>query len=112
MNLLNRFSRPVRFAIGILLIGVTFKIMHWAGGNMIMSLAFALILIFYAIKVIQKTDRTPIDFIKLVLISFWCIQGILSINHLPFSYYFKFGFWISLVVWGVLEFNLAAEEDQ
>lgn len=111
MNLLNRFSAPVRFAIGILLVGAVIKLMHWPGGEIIMSVAFGLILIFYGIKVFQKrNDRTALDIVKLILISFWCIQGILSINHLPYSLYFKYGFWISLAAYGIFELFVVPEE--
>ena len=92
MNLINRFSAPVRFCIGILIVGIMFKIMHWPGGSIIMSVAFGLILIFYALKVKSLKKRTNIDYIKLILIGFWSIQGILSINHLPYSEIFRVGF--------------------
>ena len=103
MNLLNRFNGPVRFSIGILLIGVMFKVMHWPGGNLVMSLAFTLILVFYGIKVFKKKKKTTLDVVKLILIGFWCIQGVFVINHLPYSEIFKYGFWISLAAWGLLE---------
>lgn len=110
MNLLNRFNGPVRFAIGILLIGVMFKVMHWTGGNLITSIAFGLILVLYGAKVVNKKKRIPLDFIKLILIGFWCIQGVLKINHLPYSSIFIYGFWITVAVWLILEVFLEPEE--
>lgn len=109
MNLLNRFNGPVRFAIGILIIGALFKIMHWPAANIIMSAAFILILLFYAFKIYKKEERIALDFIKLILIGFWCIQGVLSINHLPFAQYFKYGFWASFILWFLVEY-LANDE--
>ncbi|WP_196888369.1 hypothetical protein [Aureivirga sp. CE67] len=112
MNLLRRFNGPVRFAIGILLIGIVFKVNHLSGGNLIISISFGLILLFYAIKVFKQKYRRTLDFIKLILIGFWCIQGILSINHFLYSSFFRYGFWISLLVWGVFEVFIDSENTQ
>jgi len=104
MNVLNRFNGPVRFAIAILLIGTLFKVMHWRGGVLIMSVALSLIFVFYGIKVFRKKAKTTLDVVKLILIGFWSIQGILTLNHLPYSNLFKYGFWVSLILWGLAEF--------
>ncbi len=98
----KRFNLPLWFSMGLLLVGLLFKIQHWTYANLMVSLSFLSIAIFYSLRFYFKVT-TPLDYIKLGLILSWCMSGTLGINHFPYKEVFQTITTIFFLVWYFME---------
>lgn len=94
---------PLRISMCVILVGFIFKILHWAMASTLVTLGFISILVLYAIRFWKKPKKTFLAYNKLILISFWAINGLIQIFHLPFVLYTQIILVLSLVVWAILE---------
>jgi hypothetical protein len=94
---------PLRLSISILIIGMLFKIMHWPYGAEIVACAFGAIIIVYPFRFWNKKPKFVIDYVKLILLISWALNGIFTILHLPYKIYLSAVASISLIVWLVME---------
>ena len=53
MNKYRLYRISLNFSLAILMIGFCFKVMHWPGGNALMSTAYALSIIYVVIGVME-----------------------------------------------------------
>ena len=90
---------PLRISIVALIVGAAFKIMHWPYANVISVSSFASIAILYCFRFGNKKVKNFIDYIKLILVTAWSINGILSTLHLPYKQIFQLITIISFVTW-------------
>ena len=96
-------SIPLRVSMFFILVGFLFKMLHWPLASTILTVAFISILILYAIRFLKKQTKTFLAYNKLILISFWSINGLVQIFHLPFTVYTQSILVLSLLLWSILE---------
>lgn len=53
MNKFKLYRIFLNFSLAILMIGFFFKLMHWPGGNTIISIAYALSIVYVVIGVVE-----------------------------------------------------------
>lgn len=94
---------PLRVSMCFILVGFIFKILHWQLATTILTLAFASILVLYALRFWKKTKKNFLAYNKLILISFWAINGLIQIFHLPLALYTQIILVFSLILWAILE---------
>ncbi|MEB8345281.1 hypothetical protein OO010_04440 [Flavobacteriaceae bacterium KMM 6898] len=96
-------SVPLRVSMCFILMGFIFKMLHWPLAATILTLAFVSILVLYAIRFWKKPEKSFLTYNKLILISFWTINGLIQIFHLPFALYTQIILVLSLILWVILE---------
>jgi hypothetical protein len=94
---------PLRFSLAILLFGILAKLLEWSIASNILLLAFAALGILYVARFISKSEKKFIDYIKLVLVSFWSIYGIFTILNFPYTMFFLTMTAITFLLWFILE---------
>lgn len=95
---------PLRIGISILLLGILLKTQQWSShANTIIIVALVSISVLYTIRFWKKTRKVFLDYVKLVLIVFWCTNVILSVLHLPYETFFEVITFIAFLIWTVLE---------
>ncbi|MCF8296312.1 MAG: hypothetical protein K9J13_02105 [Saprospiraceae bacterium] len=94
---------PLLISIGILLIGILFKIQHYPYADWIVSIAFTSISVLYIFRFVNKKKKTLLNILKLVLVVSWSINGIFTLLHLPFGYIFGLISSVSFIAWFWLE---------
>jgi hypothetical protein len=107
-------TRPIQFAIGVLIIGVLFRIMRLPGGNELMCAAFVTIVALYFIRFINKRNKRTSDYIKLVFVISWSWSGIFTVSHWPGKLIFQIAAglsFIALLAIGELEFGWGASAE-
>ena len=96
-------GRPIYIAIGFLIIGAMLKIMHWQYGVEVLVAAFAAIGLLYIFRFLNKQPKLIVDYLKLLIVVSWAINGILIILHLPYRTVFPWITGIALMAWFPLE---------
>jgi len=94
---------PLRISISVLIIGMLFKIQHWPYANVIIVSAFSSIAILYSFRFGAKKEKKLIDYVKLILVVFWCISGSLKTLHFPFQLFFQMIASIAFLSWITME---------
>ncbi|MEJ1221749.1 hypothetical protein [Sediminicola sp. 1XM1-17] len=94
---------PLRISMCVILVGFIFKVLHWQLASTLLTLGFVSILVLYALRFWNKPQKTFLAYNKLILISFWTINGLIQMYHLPFALYTQIILVISLILWAVLE---------
>ena len=104
MNLKKFFSRiSIPIFLVTLFIGMLLKIMHWPYGNLIITTSYIFIIAFYFLRFSNKVEKKILDFIKLILVSSFCIHAILRLYHLLYQEIFRIIAFISFLFWITLE---------
>ncbi|MDJ1471807.1 GldL-related protein [Xanthocytophaga flava] len=92
------YTSGIRISIGIIIIGVLFKIMHWPGYKEILLISLSVIPVLYFIWLIRKPEKSQLDLIKVVWVVVTYLGAILTLLHqlyghelLQLSYFL---FWI------------------
>jgi hypothetical protein len=70
------------FAIGLMLVGAIFKIMHLNGADEMIALSSLGILVPYAIHFIRKPSKQRLDYLKMLLVAYYAVLPPISILHL------------------------------
>lgn len=93
------YGRIISFGIGILIIGVLFKIMHWPGYPLILLIAVLLIVTTYSVRFLKKKEKKRLDILKFL----WVIIGysitIMILQHWisdEYSIVAQILFWLAL----------------
>ena len=94
---------PLLFLLIALLIGVAMKILAWPLATEIMFISFASAGILYGFRFWKKPSKQFMDYNKLILVSFWALNGIFSLLDLPFTILFQVIIAITFVLWFMLE---------
>lgn len=89
----------LRIAISILLIGLLSKVLHWPFSIELINIGYGLIFIFYILRFYLKKIKTNLDWIKLLLITTWCVYGVILMNHLPFRLPFQIATIVIFLIW-------------
>ena len=94
---------PLRILSIAVLLGVAMKILAWPMATEIMFLSFSTVGLLYCYRFWKKPSKQFMDYNKLVLVSFWALNGIFSLLDLPFTIVFQAIIAISFVLWFILE---------
>jgi len=62
------FWKIIACFMGLLIVGVIFKIQHWAGANMLISTSSVGIIITYSVRFLTKEKRAFFDFLKFICV--------------------------------------------
>lgn len=96
-------KNPLRISIVVLLMGMLARIFQWPYASMMVIGGFSAICIFYGIRFWKKTDRVFLDYVKLVLVLFWSLNGICRMLDLPYTLLFQIITGASFITWFVME---------
>jgi hypothetical protein len=99
----NIIRASIFVSIAIMLIGMTLKIMHFPYAVQIMVGAFVAIAALYLVRFLGKKTKKFLDIVKLVLVTFWTLHGVLIILHLPYRFPVQIAAWIAVITWFFLE---------
>lgn len=90
---------PLKIAVAIIIVGSLFVIQHWPYGRVIVASGFFSVFILYPIRFYAKTEKKFNDYVKLIFVCFWSLNGIFTILHLPYKIIFQSISSAAFVVW-------------
>ena len=96
-------TTPLRIAIAVLLLGVSFQMAHWPYATEIILFAFISIGLLYPFRFWKKTKKMFLDYIKLILIVFWSVNGIFRALDFAYTLFFQVVIAISFLTWIIFE---------
>lgn len=96
-------TMPLRLSVVLILMGMLMKFFEWPMATQVMFVSFAAIGVLYFIRFWKKPTRHFIDYNKLVLVSFWALNGIFNIMDFPYTILFQVIIAVSFVLWFVME---------
>lgn len=76
------YFRIICFCIGFYILGALFKIMHWQGSSIIISVSLLSVAITYVIRFIKKNPKTVLDIFKMIWVILIAVESILRLEHL------------------------------
>ncbi|MBU3025713.1 hypothetical protein [Zobellia galactanivorans] len=94
---------PLRISIAVLLLGMLSRIFHWPHAPKAILVAFIAILVLYGIRFYRKHTKEFIDYVKLVMVVSWTLNGIFRVLDLPFTLLFQILIAISFITWFIME---------
>ncbi len=94
---------PLRTLSIALLIGVAMKILAWPMATEIMFFSFSTVGLLYGYRFWKKPTKQFMDYNKLLMVSFWAVNGIFNLMDLPYTLFFQAIIAISFILWFVLE---------
>ncbi|WP_411030575.1 hypothetical protein [Spongiimicrobium sp. 3-5] len=95
---------PLRISIAVLVLGILLKIQQLSSNaNAIIITALASIAILYTLRFWKKNKKGFLDYIKLILVVFWCANVVFSVLHLPYETFFETITFITFLIWTVME---------
>ena len=104
MNTDKKILTPFfKILISILIIGILFKVQHWPFANGLLLIAYSLIGLLYPIRFFYKKRKRLIDYIKLILIMSWSLDGVFFTLHLPYRNWVEILVGASFLLWVILE---------
>jgi hypothetical protein len=72
----------ILFCLGIFTLGLLCKIMHWPGAFEIITISLTGIVVTYAIRFINKKNKTILDIFKMLWVAFAAAERISIVGHL------------------------------
>ncbi|MGB7395025.1 MAG: hypothetical protein WA913_11575, partial [Pricia sp.] len=94
---------PLRISITVLLLGMLFQIAEWPYATEIILFAFSAIGLLYPIRFWKKQEKRFLDYIKLILVVFWSVNGIFRALDFTYTLFFQVVIAISFIIWIILE---------
>lgn len=94
---------PLRISLAILLSGIMAKMLEWPYATKLFLAGFAALGLLYAIRFLYKAEKKVLDFIKLVLVSFWSLYGIFTVMNFPYTLFFLTMTAIAFLLWFIME---------
>lgn len=94
---------PLRVAIVALLCGMLMRILNLPYTGGIIFTSFMAILILYAVRFSRKQNKQPVAYIKMALVLFWTMNGLLKILDFPYTIIFQIGTAITFITWFAME---------
>lgn len=93
----------LRVCIGLIFIGALLKILHIPYSDLLISGSFFVLGAIYIPRFLAKPKLQFLDYLKFIIVESWAFGGILGILNLPYYEPFPYIFWLSLVLWIVLD---------
>lgn len=95
---------PLRIAISLLVVGFLCKTSHITiAGNLLIIISLATIGILYGLRFLKKSKKGFLEYTKLVLVTFWALNGIFKILDLSFTEFFQVMGSLAFIVWVIME---------
>lgn len=94
---IHKFSKVLKFSIGIVILGSLFKILHWPYGNIFILSGFSAIMLFYFLRFLYKPDKNLSNISKLLIVVFFCSHKLFTIFHLPYKEYLLYAALVALI---------------
>ena len=94
---------PLRISIALLLMGMLMKVLEWPLASQIMLVSFIAIALLYIVRFWKKGKVQFIDYVKLILVTFWTLNGVLRVLDFQYSIFFQIITAISFIIWFILE---------
>ena len=94
---------PLRILIALFLAGILMQILNLPYANEVLLASFFGIGILYSIRFFKKRDKRFVDYVKLVLVIFWTVNGIFRIMEFPYTIVFQVVIAVSFLTWFFLE---------
>lgn len=94
---------PLRIAVTVLLLGMLAKILQWPFAKELVILGFVAMVLLYSIRFWKKSEKQFLDYVKLVLVSFWATNGILRMMDFPYTLFFQIVTGAAFITWFVME---------
>ena len=83
----SKFWRGIKFSIGIVIIGILFKVLKLIGADILVVVGFVGVGIFYSIAFFRKPKRSTLDFMKISwLWTYLLTTGLILLNQIPSSF--------------------------
>jgi len=99
LNTINQIlTRLIFVSVGILIIGLLYKIMHWPYASIFILSGFGGILFFYSAKFFLKKNKIALDFLKWIVVILFCFRATFIIMHWPYVLVFNILFFASLIL--------------
>ncbi|WP_419211252.1 hypothetical protein ACNR9Q_10900 [Maribacter sp. X9] len=102
-NSKKAFKNPIRAALSTLLLGMLMKVLNWPYSAGIVFTSFAAILLLYTLRFAKKKKKKSIDIIKMGLVLFWTMNGLLHILDFSYTLFFQIGTGITFIAWFAME---------
>lgn len=94
---------PLRILIALFLVGILLQVLNWSYASEVLLVSFIGIGILYAIRFWKKNEKRFVDYVKLVLVVFWTVNGIFRIMEFPYTIVFQIVIAVSFLTWFFLE---------
>lgn len=94
---------PLKLLIAIILIGILFKLQHYQGAGIILTIGLMGFPALYTFRFAWKSSKRFKDFIKLVLVISLALGSYFKLMHYPYADYLLTVREVSLLIWLVLE---------
>jgi hypothetical protein len=94
---------PLRIFVALFLIGILMRVLHWPYANEVLLGSFFGIGILYCFRFWKKNEKRFVDYVKLVLVIFWTVNGIFRIMDFPYTLVFQIVIAVSFLTWFFLE---------
>jgi len=95
---------PLRIAISLLIIGFICKILLVPKiASPLIVLSLGAIFILYSLRFLKKTKKGFLEYTKLVMVSFWSLDGIFKILDLSFTDAFQIIGGLAFIIWIIME---------
>ncbi|MDR1678208.1 MAG: hypothetical protein LBR81_00290 [Prevotellaceae bacterium] len=72
------YGRILRIIIAIFIVGILFKVQHWPGAAIILSISVSALLITYLVRFITKKEKKLLDWLKVIWLSLYFISDIIA----------------------------------
>ena len=102
-NSKKAFKNPLRAALSTLLLGMVMKVLHWPYAEGIVFTSFAAVLFLYTLRFSKKKKIKSIDIIKMALVLFWTMNGLLRILDFQYTLIFQIGTGLTFIAWFAME---------
>lgn len=79
------YYRGILISIFFYIVGALFKIMHYEGGDLMLTISFAGVALAYSLRTINKTNKTLLDYTKGLWVFSACATAFLTTMHWPYS---------------------------
>jgi hypothetical protein len=95
----------ILIALSSILIGISFKILHLPYSNQVMLFGVLTLFISYSYRFYTKHTKVWEDYLKLMIVLFWCATYLATVLHLTWSSLVSTAFQLSFLLWLILSFG-------
>lgn len=102
-NSKKAFKVPIWATLATLVTGMLMRAFHWPYATVVIFISFVAILVFYALRFSRKSEKKPIDYMKMALVLFFATNGILKILDFPYILFFQIVTALTFVAYFVMD---------
>ncbi len=102
----TKYWRLLNGAFSIIILGVLFKIQHWVVANYILGFGLGAIVLIYALRFKNKTQKRTFDYLKLMWVCSFFITKALVLNKIIGQEYSYFSVFILIITYLYFVFTI------